>query len=148
MSSFKVILFKFLKSWRCLLSLNGYFDSILKSSLKFILGKWCLTQTPTHPKSVLYLCFRCSIAFLRSEHGFWIFKLSLEFFQRNWKRKWNIYNLIHKYCCLSDDNVIWKKLDVIYIFKMCFGKWHLIIILKENVWWRRLCFGLFFFFGF
>lgn len=32
--------------------LKGCFDSVLKSSLKFIVGKWCLTQTPRCPESV------------------------------------------------------------------------------------------------
>jgi len=34
------------------LNLKGYFDSVLKSSLKFIVEKWCLTRTPTCPESV------------------------------------------------------------------------------------------------
>lgn len=31
---------------------KGCFDSVLKSSLKFIVEKWCLTQTPRCPESV------------------------------------------------------------------------------------------------
>lgn len=52
--------------------------------------------------------------------------------EKNWKTEWTIYNLIHTYWCLSDGNMIWKKLDIIYLFEMCFGKWNFVTIHKEN----------------